>query len=98
MTTSWAHAAHGEWAAAFTTQPGGLALCILAAAVFWVALHTAVFGSRALDLALNLLQPKPLLLLAALLLGAWVYKLATWPAEAGGTAVVTPAVGALFGR
>ena len=98
MTTSWAHAAHGQWVMAFVTQPGGLMLCLLAAAGFWVALHTAVFGSRALDLALNLLQPKPLLLLAALLLGSWVYKLATWPAAPNNVTPAIPAVGALFGR
>ncbi len=98
MTTSWAHAAHGQWVDAFITQPGGLLLCLLAAAVFWVALHTAVFGSRALDLALNLLQPKLLLVLAAILLGSWVYKLATWPEAPNGATPAAPAVGALFGK
>ena len=98
MTTSWAHAVHGQWASAFAAQPGGFVLCLLAATVFWIALHTAVFDSRALDLALHLLQPKPLLLLAAVHLASWVYKLATWSAVPVGIAPVIPTVGALFGQ
>lgn len=78
MTTAFSHAADGSYLSAFTTQPVGGLLALLAASVFWVCLHTATFGSRLGQMAVSLLGGRFLIVGGLALLGAWAYKVATW--------------------
>jgi hypothetical protein len=78
MTTAFSHAADGSYLTALTTQPLGAVLAATCAAVFWMVLHTAVFGSRLGVLAASLLGGKLLLVGGAALVAAWVYKIITW--------------------
>jgi len=78
MTTAFSHAAHGNLLASFLTQPGGLVASLGAAALFWPALHTAVTGSRALELCGKLLTPKALWIAGGVWLGSWAYTFVTW--------------------
>lgn len=79
MTTSFAHAANGNVLAALRAQPAGAALCLLTAAGFWGALHVAATGSRLGRLVGGALCGRAMWVALAVLLGAWGYKLATWP-------------------
>lgn len=79
MTTAFAHAASGEYLASFLTQPFGAGLAVFAATVFWLSLHTAVTGSRALSLMTRHLGGKMPWVLLALFLAAWAYKVIVWP-------------------
>lgn len=74
MTTAFTHAAHGEFVSAATAQPGGLLLAVLAAAGFWVCLHTAVTGSRAVWVTLRAITPWRAGWMVAALGAAWAYK------------------------
>lgn len=78
MTTAFAHAADGEFVAAVKAQPMGAALAFAASAGFWIALHSAVFGSNAAAAALSLLGRKTLWGTLALLTVSWVYKIAVF--------------------
>ncbi|MFG0283922.1 MAG: DUF2752 domain-containing protein [Phycisphaerales bacterium JB039] len=78
MTTAFAHAADGAIAQAALTQPAGLLMAVVAAAVFWGAGEVAVFGSNLPPIGAKLLQTRWILLGAAVLAGAWVFKIATW--------------------
>ncbi len=80
MTTAFTHAAHGRYQTAFLTQPGGLTASLGVGALAWVCLHTALTGSRSLELCGKLLTPKALWIAAGLWLGSWVYTFVTWPA------------------
>jgi hypothetical protein len=75
MTTAFSHAAHGDLIASIRTQPMGCVLAILTSVICWAAAHTAASGSRALDAALRLLQPRTLMGLGAMLLAAWGYTI-----------------------
>lgn len=74
MTTAFTHAAHGDFVSAAGAQPGGLLLAVLAAAGFWVCLHTAVTGSRAVWVTLRALTPWRAGWLVSALGAAWAYK------------------------
>lgn len=78
MTTSFAHAAEGEFAQAAAVQPFGALLSLGVAAAFWVSLHVALTGSRAGRMFLVLTRPRTLILLLALGFAAWMYKMAVW--------------------
>jgi hypothetical protein len=78
MTTAFTHAAHGNYRRAFLTQPGGLLASLGVAASLWVCLHTAITGSRSLELCGKLLTPKALWIAAGVWLGSWVYTFLTW--------------------
>lgn len=78
MTTAVAHAANGNLARGLVVQPFGAAIGIVASAAFWISLHVSLTGSRLWRLATPLLSTRPLLLLAALLLASWVYKIVVW--------------------
>lgn len=80
MTTSFAHAARGELWDSARTQPFGFALAMLAATGVWCGAHVAATGSRVLEHAARLVNPRTLALAAGALVGAWAYKLATWTA------------------
>ncbi|MGD9688744.1 MAG: DUF2752 domain-containing protein [Phycisphaerales bacterium] len=79
MTTAVSHAAHGDLLNSARTQPFGFLFALAAAAAFWVALHAALTGARTHALFAFLLRPPSLCILAALWIGSWVYKIATWP-------------------
>ena len=78
MTTAFAHAADGNLLDSLLTQPMGMLLAVGTAAGFWFALYVALTGSRAGVMALALLRPRSLWILAGLAGAAWVYKLMTW--------------------
>src|SRR5688572_3579977 len=75
MTTSWAWASKGNFAASFYVQPMGAVLALLAAACVWGGLYIAI-SARPAHRLLRLLPTRytlfPLLLLAVL---AWGWKI-----------------------
>ncbi|MDP1661537.1 MAG: DUF2752 domain-containing protein [Phycisphaerales bacterium] len=79
MTTAFTHAAHGNYRRSLATQPGGLAASLGVAAFLWPCMHTAVTGSRALELCGKLLTPKALWIAAGIWIGSWVYTFVNWP-------------------
>jgi len=79
MTTAFAAAADGDFAAAFVTQPMGAILAVATAAAFWCSLHVAVFGSRLGRLCGTLVRPRWLWIFAGAWAASWAYKIATWP-------------------
>lgn len=83
MTTSFAHAANGSILASFAAQPFGAFLALLTASAFWGGMHVCMTGSRLGRVYTLLLRQRSLWILGALLLGAWLYKLATWPGVSG---------------
>jgi hypothetical protein len=76
MTTAFAHATHGRLGASLATQPFAAALALATSTVFWGGVHVAVFGSRLGSLGDRLLRPRAIMLVAALFVAAWVYKIA----------------------
>ena len=80
MTTSFAHAASADYPAAFVAQPMGALLALATSVAFWLALHTALTGSRALGASAGLLSGRGTWVVIALLIAAWVYKMITWDA------------------
>lgn len=79
MTTAFARMTHGQPVEAFVGQPAGSILALVCAAVVWIGLHTAVFGSRAAPMAARAaLATKWLVLGGCVLVGAWAYTIATW--------------------
>jgi len=76
MTTSFAHMADGNTAAAFRTQPAGATAALACAAAFWGALHAAVRGARWDRVLSWLVRPAVLWAVGALFFLAWAYKLA----------------------
>lgn len=79
MTTAFAHAARADFASSFVAQPLGCLLALGAATTFWFSLHVAITGSTIGRALANLLGRRLLWLALAALLGAWGYKIATWP-------------------
>jgi hypothetical protein len=75
MTTSFTFAAHGWYWRSFVTQPFGAALVLATVTTFWIALHTATTGSRALTMTLRAVGAKGVWLGVIGLLAAWIYKL-----------------------
>lgn len=82
MTTSFSHAVRGEFGRAFAAQPFGAMLAMSASIVFWMCLHTAVTGSRVAAMLMNLLQPRPLWVIAGLALAGWVITWVRWRSNA----------------
>lgn len=74
MTTAFASAAAGDWLASARAQPMGTILALAAAAAFWIALHVAVFGSRAGRVCGRLLRPRYLAIIAGVWAISWGYK------------------------
>lgn len=80
MTTAFSYTARGQFAAGLRAQPLGQLLCVLVAAAFWPAVHSAATGSRWDRLVVALLRPRLVWTGLALVLAAWGYKLwAMWP-------------------
>lgn len=78
MTTSFARAAHGDFAGSLRAQPFAAGAVLAAAVGFWIALHIMITGSRLSGPLTSLLTPKVLWGLAATSAAAWAYKLITW--------------------
>jgi hypothetical protein len=74
MTTSFANAASCRPIAAFISQPMGAFLALASAAGFWGCVHVLVFGSRVGAVAINMLRPRLLWLIAAFWAASWIYK------------------------
>lgn len=77
MTTACAHAANADLLASFHAQPLGMAIALVAAAGFWIGLHTGVTGSVAGRFTGPLFSQRGAILGVGALLAAWVYKLLT---------------------
>ena len=75
MTTSFAHAADGNLIASFVTQPMGAMLAVATAMTFLLGSFTAVTGSRIAHRLTRLWRPRMVWVIAALVLGAWIYKI-----------------------
>lgn len=78
MTTAVTQAASGNLARAFVVQPFGAGVALAASTAFWMSLYVAATGSRLWRLAVPLLRPRPMLLVAGLLLASWAYKMIVW--------------------
>lgn len=78
MTTSFAHAAHGQFWSSLRTQPMAFVMVVSTAAAFWGCLHVALTGSRLGAVASRLLRPRWMWLAAGLWGVSWVYTLLTW--------------------
>ncbi len=78
MTTAVSLASHGRVVEAAVTQPAGLVFALVAAGVFWGALHSAVFGSRLDRVGAALVRPRVIWGALGVVLLAWAYKAAVW--------------------
>lgn len=78
MTTSFAHAAHGDLLGSLLTQPMGFVLVLGSAMTVWGGAHAAIGGAR-LGPLLGLMSSKWLIWsLVAMTGAAWIYKIITW--------------------
>ncbi len=80
MTTAFAHAVRLEPLHAVKAQPAGLALALACGIAFWAFLLSALLPLNLARPARVLLSSKVLVAVCLLLLGAWAYKYASWPA------------------
>lgn len=78
MTTAFSHAAHGRLGQSFLIQPAGALGAVATAAFAWGAGLAAFTGARVDRLLAGMLRPRSVLLVAMLVLAAWLYKLLTW--------------------
>lgn len=78
MTTAFAHAANGNMIASFLTQPLGSILAVATAMTFLLGSFVAVTGSRIAHRLTRLWHPRMVYVIAALLLGSWVYKILSY--------------------
>jgi hypothetical protein len=76
MTTAVSAASHGQYGLSVKTQPFGAFLALVAAVVFWAGVHVALFGSRLGAFSDRLLRPRVMIILAAIFVAAWLYKIA----------------------
>ncbi len=81
MTTAFAFAARGDLVAALIAQPVGALLALAVAAAVLVSGYALVVGVSLAPLALALWRPRPLLIMAGLVLVAWVYKIVMFHAS-----------------
>ncbi len=78
MTTSFAHAGEGQWITSFLNQPMGAFLVLLTSVMFWGGATQAITGARIGTMIQPALRPRVFIVLGAMLLLAWVYKVVTW--------------------
>jgi hypothetical protein len=78
MTTSFAHAGEGQWITSFLNQPMGALLVLLTSVLFWGGATQAITGARIGTMIQPALRPRVFIVLGAMLLLAWVYKVVTW--------------------
>jgi len=84
MTTAFANAAHGSALGALRAQPAGAILALATAAMFWVALHSAVTGSTLLRVLWRISQRRIGAIVAALLVAGWAYTVVHHLRHGGG--------------
>jgi hypothetical protein len=75
MTTAFAYAAHGKILTALYVQPAGAMLAVLTAAAALVSGYALATGMRMGGLGRWLGRPKVIILVAAIILAGWVYKI-----------------------
>jgi hypothetical protein len=75
MTTSFAHAADGNLFASFLAQPLGSLLALATAMTFLLGSFTAATGSRIGHRLTRLWRPRMVWIIAALVIGSWIYKI-----------------------
>jgi hypothetical protein len=75
MTTSFAHFVRGQWLASLYVQPGGFALALTCAALFWAALYMAVTGRPIHRLTNQLPGVKGLPIVLGFFILAWGWKI-----------------------
>lgn len=81
MTTAFASAANLSPVASIRAQPFAAMSTLTAAAIFWGAVHVALFGSRLGHTAARaFLQPRILWPVGTAWAASWVYKVFTMPA------------------
>lgn len=78
MTTAFAHAADFSLLASIQSQPFGAFLALITATLFWLALHAATTGSRALTLITGSLKGWTWCILGTAFIAAWLYKMSIW--------------------
>jgi hypothetical protein len=78
MTTAVSHATHASFLESAKTQPMGFLIALTLATIFWGATHQALTASRIGSVAQRAITTKAVILVLALILGAWMYKAATW--------------------
>ncbi len=78
MTTAFTHAAHGRLDLSLIAQPTGAVFAVLAAAVFWIGIHTAITGSRAAPALVEGLRARHAVWLVGLILAGWGVTIATF--------------------
>lgn len=81
MTTAFAYAARGDLANALITQPIGAVLAVASAAAVLVSGYALFVGLSLVPLASALWRPRPVLLVAGLIVASWVYKIVIFHAS-----------------
>ena len=75
MTTSFSYAAHGDLVSAFINQPAGAMLAVLTAMAAILSGYALVTGMDLAPIGRTLWRPKTVVVGAAVLIAAWVYKI-----------------------
>ncbi len=79
MTTAVSLAAHGHLATAFVVQPAGALLALVAAMLAWVSGYALWRGLDVAAMLRPLWRPMTLLIVGAIVLGAWAFRMiAAW--------------------
>ena len=94
MTTAFAHAVRGSLWEAARVQPMGMLLAVGTASVAVVGAFVALTGSRVGHVLGARITPRVVVVLAALALAAWGYKVmamrGAWPSETGAPVTCAP--------
>lgn len=75
MTTAFSYAAHGNLLASFVTQPAGAVLALLTAMAAVLAGYALISGMSLTPIGVMIWRPRVVVIAAAVLLLAWVYKI-----------------------
>ena len=75
LTTSVSLAVHGDLMDSFITQPAGMIIGLLVAVVCMVSGYALFSGASLRPLAAVAWQPINVALMAAILMGSWIYKI-----------------------
>lgn len=75
MTTAFSYAAHGNLLASFVTQPAGAVLALLTAMAAVLSGYALISGMSLTPIGVMIWRPRVVVVAAAVLLLAWVYKI-----------------------
>lgn len=75
MTTSFSHAAHGDFVTAFTNQPAGALLAVLTAMAAVLSGYALVTGMSLAPIGAALWRPRVIVIAVVLAAVAWGYKI-----------------------